>query len=82
MNKMSKKEYALSEIIKDILWMARRYAHNRSSYAPWLINTRIDQALKLGIEIEKDTVDGIEMYADDGMLGKWNPEKRRFEKEL
>jgi hypothetical protein len=70
----------MEEIIRETLWMARRYAHGRSTYAPSTVNQCIDTALKLGIEITADHVVGG-MYADDGMFGKWNPSIGQFQKE-
>ena len=71
MNK-SRREVIMEEIIRETLWMARRYAHKRRTFAPTTINECIDSALELGIEIKPDTVDGIDMYAEDGDLGTWN----------
>jgi len=34
---MTNKEEALLKIIKDIFWMARRYAHGRHTYAPGMV---------------------------------------------
>ena len=73
---------ALEYIVKETLWMARRYANNRRTYSPTIVNNCIDIAIKqLGIKIEKDTVGGIELYAKDGDLGKWNSELQKFEME-
>ncbi len=76
---MSKKEAVLATIIRDILWMARRYADNRMTFAPSTVNEAIDKAKALGIEIHGDV--DVGMYARDGQLGSWNSEKQRFEKE-
>jgi predicted CopG family antitoxin len=62
--------------LKETLWMARRYAHNRSTYAPGMVNEAIQGALELGVKIEPDN--DIGMYADDAGLGKWSPEHRQF----
>lgn len=77
----SVRERQLEKIIRDIMWAARRYANNRRTYAPTMINEAIALALELGVDIAPDTVDGIEMFCNDGDYGKWNKEKRRFEKE-
>lgn len=66
-------------IITVTLPMARRYAHNRCTYAPSIVNEAIDSALAMGIEINPEP-DGS-MYADDGNFGKWNPAQQRFSKE-
>jgi hypothetical protein len=71
----------LEHIIRETLWMARRYAHKRQTFAPTTVNECIELALKMGVEIAPDTVDGIELFADDGGLGKWLPEHHKFEKE-
>lgn len=73
---------ALEYIVKETLWMARRYAHNRRTYAPSIVNECVDIANKqLNLNILPDTVDGIEMYARDGDLGKWNSDLQKFERE-
>lgn len=76
---MTENEKILRSVIMGILWMARRYAHNRRTFAASTVNEAIDICLRMGIKIEPDTVDGIGMYADDGDLGKWLD--GRFEKE-
>jgi len=68
---------ALEEIIRETIWMARRYADGRSSYATSMFNRARDQCIKLGIEGIKPDKDG-EIYADDGMFGKWDPALGRF----
>ena len=70
----------LEYIVRETLWMARRYAHNRRTFAASTVNECIDIALKLGINIEYDEAENT-MYADDGDLGKWNPDLQRFERE-
>lgn len=67
----------LRRIIQETLWMARRYADGRSTYAPGLVNENIMAALKLGIDLDGPT---DPPYAKDGMFGEWNPETKRFEK--
>lgn len=66
---MSERESQMEYIIRETLWMARRYAHGRRTFAPSTVNECINLALKLGIKIDPDTVDGIEMYARDGDFG-------------
>lgn len=68
----------LERIIRDTLWMARRYADGRSTFAPGMVNECIDLALELGIELDGPPE---EMYAKDGMLGEWNPLLGEFENE-
>ena len=68
----------LTTIVKNTIWMARRYAHKRSSYATSMLNESIDTALALGVEIEDDV--HIGRYADDGMFGTWDPSTGRWVK--
>lgn len=77
----AEREGQLEFIIKETLWMARRYAHKRNTFAPATVNECIDLAKKLGIKIDEDRMLGANkktMYADDGMLGEWDPETGRF----
>lgn len=69
----------LESIIRETLWMARRYAHGRSTYAPRMFNEAYDTAKSLGINIAPDAINGSD-YADDGMFGRWNPSTKNFEK--
>jgi hypothetical protein len=68
----------LKSLLGETLWMARRYADGRSTYAPSIVNESIDFAVSLGVRIDPD--DG-KMYASDGDFGNWNPETKRFSKE-
>lgn len=45
MNNLELENSVLRDILKDTLWMARRYAHGRSTYSPMLVNQAIDRAL-------------------------------------
>lgn len=47
----------LKSVIQEIWWMARRYADERSTFAPQIYNQAIRECLKLGIDFS--TVDGI-----------------------
>ena len=73
-------ESELKQMLLDTLWMARRYANGRRTYATSTVNETIDHALKLGIPVEPDGSNG-EMYAEDGSFGKWNPKTKTFAKE-
>lgn len=73
-----KENEELRSIITKTLWMARRYADGRSTYAPHDVNMAIDLALSLGIELD-GPID--KPYAEDGMFGEWNPETQRFKEE-
>ena len=44
----------LRTIVKEILWMARRYANGRQTYAPCVVNRAINACEKIGIVIEDD----------------------------
>jgi hypothetical protein len=68
----------LREVIRETLWMAKRYANGRSTFAPTTVNEAIDALLKLGVELRMDSED---LYVEDGMFGKWNPQKKGFEGE-
>lgn len=68
---------ALENIVSQTLWMARRYADNRSTYAPSIVNECIDKALELEIDMSGPPE---EIYARDGMFGSWNPQTKCFEK--
>jgi hypothetical protein len=79
--KLEIERVALRTIISETLWMARRYAHGRSTYAPYAVNRQIDTALSLGIKILPDeAMDIPSLYADDGMLGRWSPVMQSFRK--
>lgn len=77
-NDLEKENEKLRLIVSETLWMARRYADGRSTYAPLVVNECIGKALELGIDMSGPPE---EIYASDGMLGKWNPELKMFEKE-
>jgi hypothetical protein len=68
----------LERIIKDTLWMARRYADGRSTYAPETVNKFIDLAIELGIDLDGPPE---EMYARDGMFGEWDSKLGVFKNE-
>lgn len=55
----------LEYIIRETLWMARRYATGRSTFAPGTLN----ECVKLSRDGAENT-----LYAADGMFGEWNPE--------
>lgn len=75
---LKKENQQLKQIIRETLPLARRYAHNRSTFAPTAVNEAIDKALELGVEL----FNGDDpQYADDGDFGKWNPKTKKFEKE-
>lgn len=51
---MTPREKILEQIIKEIFWMARRYAHGRHTYAPGIIRDAYNVLKKLGVDIEHD----------------------------
>lgn len=44
----------MRQIIKDIFWMSRRYAHGRHTYAPSIIRDAYKHITAMGIEITHD----------------------------
>ena len=70
--------HELRKIVKNTIWMARRYADDRSTYAPGIVNEAIDYALSIGIEVNPDETLDRRIYARDGMFGDWSPHARRF----
>ena len=69
----------LEYIIREIQWMARRYAHGRMTYAVSSYNEAIRLAQRLGMKFDPDPIDGL-VEAKDGQFDKeWfeqNPDKR------
>lgn len=53
------------QIVRDIHWMAQRYADGRSTYAPGMFNDAIKKAVDGGWLTEP--ADGSGLYARDGM---------------
>lgn len=72
----------LEGVVAEVLFMARRYANGRRTFAASTVNRAIDTCLEMGIKITEDQVDGIKMYAKDGDLGRWLPEQGKFKGEL
>jgi len=77
---LERENHALRHIVRETIWMARRYADGRSTYAPSMVNEAITEALRLGIQVDPDGATE-KIYADDGMFGAWDPERGRFVKE-
>lgn len=63
---------ALESIIRDTLWMARRYAHGRQSYAVSMYNDAARAAVRL--EVPLDWPDGSPFAIDGGREGLGGPE--------
>jgi len=68
LEKFEKRCSQLENIIQDIQFMARRYAHGRMSMAVSTYNEAIKLAMDLGMEFKPDT-DGL-VLAKDGMFDK------------
>lgn len=69
---MNKREEALEQIVRDTLWMARRYADGRQTLAPSTVNAAVRAAEAAGIVIEPDPtlLDDDGRFATDGMAGR------------
>lgn len=67
---------SLVGIIREIWWMAKRYADGRSTYAPDTVNRCVDILLKMGIQLSPDL---NTLYAEDGNFGKWCSTHQRFD---
>lgn len=59
----------LRHVIREIQWMARRYAHGRMTYAVGMYNNAIKVAQSVGMEFKPDPIDGL-VEAKDGMFDK------------
>ena len=58
----------LESVVLAIWWLARRYAHNRRTYAVGQYNDAMRKMQELGIHVDPDPVDGT-IWATDGDLG-------------
>ena len=64
-----KREKQLEEIIQDIFWMARRYAHGRHTYAPRMVREAYLKLMGLGIKIKADkTIEPPADFKNGGMF--------------
>jgi len=64
---MSRENEIMRKIIIDTIWMARRYADGRCTYAPSMVNDALDACKELGIEIRGDeTLRSGDEYATIG----------------
>ena len=52
--KGTSREKELEEVIQDIFWMARRYAHGRHTYAPSIVRQAYMKCIELNVRIAKD----------------------------
>lgn len=68
--------------LRQTLWMARRYADGRSTFAPSDFNEVVHMLDDMGLgELMPGDDAGRKRFASDGMLGEYNPETRQFDKE-
>jgi hypothetical protein len=74
---------ALKYIIAQTLWMARRYADGRSSYAVGMLNDAVHELDRTGLShlFTGDPAEDYKRFADDGMFGKYDSTTRTFKKE-
>ena len=75
---------ALERIVTDIHWMAKRYADGRNTYAPSMFNRAMRIALRLGITLQPDPIDG-HLFARDRMgdgYSEITDEDKKQEEEL
>lgn len=75
-NMLIRRNDNLEAMLKQIWYMARRYADGRCTVAPAIVNEVYDKCQKMGIDLGDDSG---EKYASDGNLGKWMPDKQTFE---
>ena len=64
----------------DTMWMARRYADGRKTFAAHIYNRALDRLGEVGIGacVQGDRSEGDKRYADDGSLGEWDPVNSKF----
>lgn len=75
----------LKYIVKNTLWMARRYATERQSYAPSLFNECVHKLDEVGLgdlhKPDRDIYNDKEnRFANDGMCGIYDPETKTYNK--
>jgi hypothetical protein len=67
---LTPRELRLEHIIKEIYWMARRYADGRTSYAPHMYNDAMWSAVVLGLDLKTDPITSPPtIWAADGTYG-------------
>ncbi len=64
---LKRENIRLRDIIERTIWMARRYADGRMTYAVSDVNSAIDQIKELGVEIKSDHTLTNPNYATDGI---------------
>lgn len=70
-NELEHENETLKYILREILWMARRYADGRKTYATLMCNEALNTARRLGVKINPDCTTQDPDYAVDGMFGHW-----------
>jgi hypothetical protein len=65
-----KENEELKEYLKDLWWMAKRYADGRRSYATTQLNVTVDRLRDMGVITEPDPIDKS-YYAKDSDFGNW-----------
>lgn len=72
----------LVEVVRDTLWMARRYADGRSSYSVQMLNDSVHllDSVELGELLQGDPAFDGKRFADDGMFGIYDPLTKQYKK--
>ena len=83
MKKLKEENEKLKQIIGDTMWMAQRYADERSTYAPSMFNLAVHRLDELGLAHLHvgDPAEDNRRFARDGMFGEWCAVTKRFVKE-
>lgn len=73
-------QQALLHIVEETLWMARRYADGRSTYAVQQYNDCVHLLDRVGLEhlLRGDPAYNGSRFANDGMFGTYNPSTRKY----
>lgn len=77
--KLRQENSRLKYILKETLWMARRYADGRSSYAVSQFNEAIHELDLMGLSKLNpgDPAENGKRFADDGMFGYYDPTSKQ-----
>jgi hypothetical protein len=81
--KIEEENQALKYIVEQTLWMARRYADGRMTYAVSMFNDAVHELDRAGLShlFTGDPAENYKRFADDGMFGRYDPEIKNFKKE-
>lgn len=81
--KIEEENQALKYIVEQTLWMARRYADGRMTYAVSMFNDAVHELDRAGLShlFTGDPAENHKRFADDGMFGRYDPEMKNFKKE-